>query len=90
MRTRKNIEELEAKVLAPYAMKARDSAGREYDEPAHPGRTCYQRDRDRIVHSEAFRKLEYKTQVFVIFEGDYYRTRLTHTIEVAQSPTAKT
>jgi dGTPase len=84
MRTRKDIEDLEAKVLAPYAMKARDSAGREYDEPAHAGRTCYQRDRDRIVHSEAFRKLEYKTQVFVIFEGDYYRTRLTHTIEVAQ------
>ena len=50
----------------------------------HEWRTCYQRDRDRIVHSEAFRKLEYKTQVFVIFEGDYYRTRLTHTIEVAQ------
>ena len=84
MRTRKDIEELEDKVLAVYAMKAKDSAGREYEEPSHEGRTCYQRDRDRIVHSEAFRKLEYKTQVFVIFEGDYYRTRLTHTIEVAQ------
>lgn len=84
MRTRIEIEELENKVLAPYAMKSRDSAGREYEEPQHPARTCYQRDRDRIVHSEAFRKLEYKTQVFVIFEGDYYRTRLTHTIEVAQ------
>ena len=84
MRTRKEIEELEDKILAPYAMKSKDSAGREYEEPAHEWRTCYQRDRDRIVHSEAFRKLEYKTQVFVIFEGDYYRTRLTHTIEVAQ------
>lgn len=84
MRTRKDIEELENKVLAPYAMKSKDSAGREYEEPSHDGRTCYQRDRDRIVHAEAFRKLEYKTQVFIIFEGDYYRTRLTHTIEVAQ------
>jgi len=84
MRTRKDIEDLEGKVLAPYAMKSKDSSGRQYDEPKHEVRTCYQRDRDRIVHSEAFRKLEYKTQVFVIFEGDYYRTRLTHTIEVAQ------
>jgi len=84
MQTRNNIEELEAKVLAPYAMKSRDSAGREHAEPQHEGRTCYQRDRDRIVHAEAFRKLEYKTQVFAIFEGDYYRTRLTHTIEVSQ------
>lgn len=65
-------------------MKSRDTAGRMYPEPQHDVRTCYQRDRDRVVHCEAFRKLEYKTQVFVIFEGDYYRTRLTHTIEVAQ------
>src|ERR1700733_12964632 len=84
MRTRKDIEELESKVLAPYAMKSQDAGARQHDEPQHGWRTCYQRDRDRIVHSEAFRKLEYKTQVFVIFEGDYYRTRLTHTIEVAQ------
>src|SRR5882672_9475078 len=84
MQTRKDIEALEEKILAPYAMKSKDSSGREYPEPQHETRTCYQRDRDRIVHSEAFRKLEYKTQVFVIFEGDYYRTRLTHTIEVAQ------
>ncbi|MDP2653883.1 MAG: deoxyguanosinetriphosphate triphosphohydrolase [Candidatus Omnitrophota bacterium] len=84
MRTRDDIEQLEDKILAPYAMKSKDSSGREYDEPDHATRTCYQRDRDRIIHSEAFRKLEYKTQVFTILEGDYYRTRLTHTIEVAQ------
>jgi dGTPase len=84
MRFREEIEKLEAENLAAYAMKSRDSAGRVYPEPQHSVRTCYQRDRDRIVHSLAFRKLEYKTQVFVVFEGDYYRTRLTHTIEVAQ------
>jgi len=84
MRTREEIEILEEETLAPYAMKSKDSSGRLYKEPLHNFRTCYQRDRDRIVHSEAFRKLEYKTQVFVIIEGDYYRTRLTHTIEVAQ------
>lgn len=84
MRKRIDIEALEEKFLAPYAMQSKNSAGREYQEPLHDVRTCYQRDRDRIVHSEAFRKLEYKTQVFIIFEGDYYRTRLTHTIEVAQ------
>lgn len=84
LRTREDIEELEEKILAPYAMKSKDTDGRMYDEPKHDVRTCYQRDRDRVVHCEAFRKLEYKTQVFVVFEGDYYRTRLTHTIEVAQ------
>ena len=84
MRTRQDIEMLEEKVLVSYAMKSKDSRGRKYKEDKHDIRTCYQRDRDRIVHCEAFRKLEYKTQVFVIYEGDYYRTRLTHTIEVAQ------
>lgn len=84
MRNRKDIEELEDQLLAPFAMKSKDAGRRVYDEAPHETRTGYQRDRDRIVHSEAFRKLEYKTQVFVIFEGDYYRTRLTHTIEVAQ------
>lgn len=84
MRTRQDIEKLEEKMLAPYAMKSKDSGGRKYKEDKHEIRTCYQRDRDRVVHCEAFRKLEYKTQVFVIYEGDYYRTRLTHTIEVAQ------
>ena len=84
MLSRQDLESSEDKILAPFAMKSRDSAGREFPEAKHETRTCYQRDRDRIVHSEAFRKLEYKTQVFIIFEGDYYRTRLTHTIEVAQ------
>ena len=84
MRTREELEELEDKILAPYAMKSKDSLGRQYPQMPHETRTCYQRDRDRIVHCEAFRKLEYKTQVFVVLEGDYYRTRLTHTIEVAQ------
>lgn len=84
MRTREEIEKIEDVVLAPYAMHSRDSAGRFFTEADHPTRTCYQRDRDRIVHLRAFRNLEYKTQVFPIFEGDYYRTRLTHTIEVAQ------
>lgn len=84
MLTRNDIEEIEDRNLAPYAMRSKDSMGREHDNEQHHVRTCYQRDRDRIVHSEAFRKLEYKTQVFVILEGDYYRTRLTHTIEVAQ------
>ena len=71
MFTREKIEALEEKNLAPYAMKSKYTAGRKYQEPKCANRTCYQRDRDRIVHSEAFRKLEYKTQVFVIFEGDY-------------------
>ena len=84
MRTRQDHEQLEEKNLAPYAMKSREAGEREYPEDKHPIRTCFQRDRDRIVHCEAFRNLEYKTQVFIIFEGDYYRTRLTHTIEVGQ------
>jgi deoxyguanosinetriphosphate triphosphohydrolase, putative len=71
-------------LLAPYAQKSKNSKGRHYKEPEHSYRSCYQRDRDRIIYSTAFRRLEYKTQVFVNHEGDYYRTRLTHTLEVAQ------
>ncbi|MBN2713579.1 MAG: dNTP triphosphohydrolase, partial [Planctomycetes bacterium] len=70
--------------LAKYAQRVSDSRGRVHKEPEHPFRPIYQRDRDRIVHSTAFRRLEYKTQVFVIHEGDHYRTRLTHTLEVSQ------
>jgi dGTPase len=78
------LEERELRELAPYAMKARHTRGREHPEEEHAYRTAYQRDRDRIIHSSAFRRLEYKTQVFVNTFGDYYRTRLTHTMEVAQ------
>jgi dGTPase len=84
MLTRKEIEEKEYKFLAPYAMKSRESNGRVYKEKEHDYRSAYQRDKDRIIYSTAFRRLEYKTQVFVNHEGDYYRTRLTHTLEVAQ------
>jgi dGTPase len=74
----------EEKTLAPYAMRTRDSRGRRHAEPPHPFRTLYQRDRDRIVHSTAFRRLMHKTQVLVSQTNDHHRTRLTHTLEVAQ------
>jgi dGTPase len=82
--TREKLEEWEARTLAPYAMKSRNSRGRAVQEEEPHYRTVFQRDRDRIIHTTAFRRLEYKTQVFVITEGDYYRTRLTHEIEVNQ------
>ena len=84
MLLREELEQQEIERLAPYAMKSRDTRGRRHPEGEHPYRTAYQRDRDRILHTTAFRRLENKTQVFIITEGDYYRTRLTHTLEVAQ------
>lgn len=83
MLKRKDLEKKE-ELLAPYAQKSKHSMGRCYKEEEHDYRSCYQRDKDRIIYSTAFRRLEYKTQVFVNHEGDYYRTRLTHTLEVSQ------
>ncbi|MDA1329742.1 MAG: deoxyguanosinetriphosphate triphosphohydrolase [Chloroflexi bacterium] len=82
--TREKLEELEDQALAPYGMRSRNSKGRAHPDKEPNYRTSYQRDRDRILHTTAFRRLEYKTQVFINFEGDYFRTRLTHTLEVAQ------
>jgi dGTPase len=81
---RRQFDECEDRILAPYAMRSRNSRGRAHAEPEHRFRLAFQRDRDRIIHCTAFRRLEYKTQVFVNHEGDYYRTRLTHTMETAQ------
>ena len=82
--TRLSYEKREEAGLAPYAVRSAESRGRAYPEKEHPMRTAFQRDRDRIIHSTAFRRLQYKTQVFVNHEGDHYRTRLTHTLETCQ------
>lgn len=78
------MEQNEAKILATYAVQSAKSLGRKYKEPDDDKRLCFQKDRDRIIHSKAFRRLDQKTQVFIAGSGDHYRTRLTHTLEVAQ------
>ena len=82
--SRTQLEAFEDQSLAPYGVRSINSKGRVIPEDEPDYRTCFQRDRDRILHTTAFRRLEYKTQVFINYEGDYYRTRLTHTLEVAQ------
>lgn len=84
MYTREDLEAFEDQHLAPYGIRSKHSKGRQYPDHEAEYRTIFQRDRDRILHTTAFRRLEYKTQVFINYEGDYYRTRLTHTLEVSQ------
>lgn len=84
MNTREQLEAREKLILAPWGMKSADTRGRVYPDDEAGYRTVYQKDRDRIVHTTAFRRLAYKTQVFVYHEGDHYRNRLTHTMEVSQ------
>src|SRR5512142_854892 len=82
---RARLEAIEDQSLAPYGIRSKNSRGRLHPEDEKEYRTAFQRDRDRILHTTAFRRLEYKTQVFINYEGDYYRTRLTHTLEVTQT-----
>ena len=84
MTIRERWEEIERGILSPQACLAVNSKGRERGEEPCAIRTCFQRDRDRIIHCKSFRRLKYKTQVLLLPEGDHYRTRLTHTLEVSQ------
>ena len=86
LRSRESWEKEENERLAPYAVRSAESLGRNHPEPEHRYRTVFQRDRDRIVHSRAFRRLEYKTQVFVYHEGDHYRNRLPTPSRMPRSP----
>lgn len=82
--SREELEKNEASILAPYAVKSRDTVGRKFPEMPDPYRLCFQKDKERVIHSKAFRRLDEKTQVFMAGSGDHYRTRLTHSLEVAQ------
>ena len=85
MTIREQIEKREQEILSPFACLSINSRGRDYDEPQCDIRPVFQRDRDRILHSKAFRRLKNKTQVFLTPKGDHYRTRMSHTLEVSQN-----